>query len=61
MERVQRRWEEEEGGEALVGKSTRMGSVKGPMGAFLHHASQIGWEVLEPWRVKVREGFEHGP
>ena len=47
-----------EGGRELSEKCQIMRAVKGPMGAFLHHAGQIGWDVIGPIRVRDRAGAE---
>ena len=55
MDRVEAYWEAK-GGQELSVKCQIMRAVKGPIGAFLQHAAQIGWEVIGPSKVRDREG-----
>ena len=33
----------------MVEKAKRVGRVKGPLLALIHHLTQIGWQVRTPW------------
>ena len=60
QDRIQAKWDGE-GGQDLVNKSKRIGAVRGPMGAFLHHATQIGWGGIGHVEGPGQGGPGNGP